>query len=136
MFTKEDEAVLKRLGLTGATLDWSGKYNLGADCSSNNDLCVYWGVPKQNTSTPLREERDDKVIVTYAVPGAKKEDINVTLEDSTLTITAKSLFGDYYWREYLYDIDSNTAKSTYENGVLRIEFDRKSKTSKINIEVK
>lgn len=82
-------------------------------------------------------DRDDQVIVRAELPGVRKEDVDVAVNDSTVTIRAnvqqenEEDRGDYYRREIRRgvfvrsialptEVDGNNAKATFNNGVLEL----------------
>lgn len=98
------------------------------------------GVPESQESwtIPLDVTRkDDDVIVKASLPGVKKEDVDVTIEDNVLTIRAKideeseqessgyllkeRRTGSFYRAVRLPEsVDSEKAASAYGDGVLTI----------------
>ncbi len=100
--------------------------------------------------------RDGKYCIDAAVPMASKDDIDLELEENMLKITVKAhqdkdvSDNDYIIREISRgqmtrvlalgeDVDADSAKSSFKDGVLHIEFDAKkveeeNKIKKLNIE--
>lgn len=100
--------------------------------------------------------RDGKYCIDAAVPMASKDDIDLELEENMLKITVKAhqdrdvSDNDYIIREISRgqmtrvlalgeDVDADSAKSSFKDGVLHIEFDAKkveeeNKVKKLNIE--
>ena len=75
-------------------------------------------------------EEEDKVYVTAEVPGVTKEDIQLEITDDTLVIKVDREDRKYYKEVKLpAKVDEDSAKATYQNGVLDIEF-KKTKPSK------
>ena len=94
----------------------------------------------------VKEEREplvdvikgkDELRVVAEVPGANKEDLRVTADESSLTIESLTGQTRYQKRVELPEIvDPKTAKSTYKNGILEITFKLKSKSgSGVNINI-
>ncbi|MEM2387881.1 MAG: archaeal heat shock protein Hsp20 [Candidatus Aenigmatarchaeota archaeon] len=76
-------------------------------------------------------DEEDKICVTAEVPGVAKEDITLELTDSTLIIKVDREDRKYYKEVKLpAEVDENSAKATYQNGVLDIEFKKKKPTPK------
>ena len=84
-------------------------------------------------------EEDDKIVVRATLPGVKPEDIDVTLENDVLTISAETMANteerkeNYLVRERragkfhrtlrLPDtVDSEKVETKYENGIVEITF--------------
>lgn len=99
--------------------------------------------------------RDGKYCIDAAVPMASKDDIELELEENMLKITVKAhqdqevSDNDYIIREISRgqmtrvltlgeDVDADSAKSSFKDGVLHIEFNAKkveeNKAKKLNIE--
>ena len=98
----------------------------------------------------IREE-EGKVVVQLEVPGVKKDDVNVSIEDDQLKIFAtrqdESVEGNYLIRErncgsyekyFTIDktIDRNSINATMENGVLTITLQFREEVKPRKIEVK
>jgi HSP20 family protein len=102
-------------------------------------------------------ENDDNYTFQVIVPGFKKDDINVTLENDVLTISSEMedtkedvtdnmIHKEYYktsFKRSFYvpdDVDKNKIDAKMENGILNITFDKikkeEKKDNKISIEVK
>lgn len=90
------------------------------------------------------QERDGEITVTADLPGVKKEDIKVSVEDNYLIISAdrsseeseegegyvrkERKFGRFYRKIRLpSDVKKEEAKATYNNGVLEIKLPKKEK---------
>ena len=101
------------------------------------------------------KERDDAYVVVADVPGAKKDDIDVTLENGILTITAETKsekeekqggrilrqerrYGKYVRRLRLgTQIDERKVKANYKDGVLELILPKADevKPKKITVDV-
>lgn len=104
---------------------------------------------------PMSEVRENanEYKVSVQLPGIKKEDINIELNNNTLTISAESKFEDIKDEEKLHysqiaygkfhktiefakDIDSENSTCDYSDGVLRItlkKHEEKKETKKLEI---
>jgi HSP20 family protein len=97
-------------------------------------------------------DRDDDILVRVDVPGVKKEDLDVTLTDNTITIKGrtsemkKEEKGDYFRSETLKgsfsrtmylpsDVDGNMAESTIRDGVLEVVVPKLGKARRIKVNV-
>ena len=95
----------------------------------------------------------ENVVIRASLPGLKREDINVTMDDRMLTIRgeassdSESDKGDYLLRERRVgrfsrslrlprSVDTDNAEPTYENGVLTISFPRQESSKTRQLEVK
>lgn len=97
-------------------------------------------------------DRVDDILVRADVPGVKRENLDVTLTDNTITIKGKTSEqkkeekGDYFRSETmkgaftrtLYlpsDVDGNRAESSFENGVLEVVVPKLEKARRIQVKV-
>ncbi|MEC4749216.1 Hsp20/alpha crystallin family protein [Methylomicrobium sp. Wu6] len=98
-------------------------------------------------------ESDDEVKVHAALPGVKKEDLDVTLSNQTITIKTstkqeeKKESGEYYRREISRgefqrtltlpaEVDSDKAKASFKDGILEIVLPKQGKNKRKSIEIK
>jgi len=83
------------------------------------------------------QETDDEVQVTAEVPGVKKEEIDLEVTGNTLIIKVEGKDRKYYKEvELPAEVDPDSAKASYNNGVLDIQLKKvkpKSKGKKIKI---
>ena len=97
-------------------------------------------------------DRDDDILVRADVPGVKKENLDITLTDNTITIKGKTSEekkkekGDYFRSETLKgsfsrtmylpsDVDGNRAESTIKNGMLEVVVPKLEKARRIKVDV-
>lgn len=91
------------------------------------------------------KEEEDKFIINLAVPGLKKEDCKIKVENGILTVSSEKKEekeekkGKYSRYEYNYssfsrsfsipdNADAENVKAKYEDGELKIELHKKEKT--------
>ena len=106
--------------------------------------------------TPKVDIREEKDIYTidFALPGLEKNNFNVTIKESVLTVEGERKMtvttpDDKYYRYFeipegkfyrsfkLPDtIDGNTLDGTYKNGVLTLELHKKKEAKSKTIEIK
>lgn len=119
-----------------------------------------WDVPEWSKFNKLKfmtprvdiVDRDDDILVRADVPGVKKENLDITLTDNTITIKGKTSEekkeekGDYFRRETLKgsfsrtmylpsDVDGNRAESTIKNGMLEVVVPKLEKARRIKVDV-
>ena len=97
-------------------------------------------------------DRDDDILVRADVPGVKKENLDVTLTDNTITIKGntsevkKEEKGDYFRSETLKgsfsrtmylpsDVDGSKAESAIKDGVLEVVVPKLGKAKRIRVNV-
>jgi HSP20 family protein len=123
--------------------------NIGSDGKPR--IQEFGNYPKKapNGETRMSEEREplvdiienrDNVAITVELPGVEKEDIDLDINDEKLEINVDR--HDRKYRKIIYlpcNIKPKTTKTTYKNGVLDIEIEKKEKGDdkggyKVNIE--
>ncbi|RLG22985.1 Hsp20/alpha crystallin family protein [Methanosarcinales archaeon] len=97
-------------------------------------------------------DADDEVIITAELPGMRKEDVELTISDNVLTISAKreeeksEEKENYLYRERVYsgfqrsirlpvEVDEERAEAKFNNGVLEVRIPKKASEGK-RIEIK
>jgi HSP20 family protein len=97
-------------------------------------------------------ESDKEIVATAEMPGMNKEDININLTSGTLELSAETKHEeekkgeDYVYRErrsgnYYRSIslpspvDSNSAKASYNNGILEIKMQKKEIKKKTSLKI-
>ena len=128
--------------------------------SDNWGISSRWELPelsrlyKMKITTPRVDvaDRDDDIMVRADVPGVKKENLDITLTDNTITIKGKTSEekkeekGDYFRSETLKgsfsrtmylpsDVDGNRAESTIKNGMLEVVVPKLEKARRIKVNV-
>ncbi|MFQ6065473.1 MAG: archaeal heat shock protein Hsp20 [Candidatus Bathyarchaeia archaeon] len=82
---------------------------------------------KEEELEPLIDvlEQDKEVIILAQLPGVNKEDIDINVTETQITITVDTEEHSYYKKLQLPAIvDPKTAKTTYKNGVLQIKLQK------------
>ena len=98
-------------------------------------------------------ERDSEILVRAELPGAEKKDIDVSLTERTITITAstrtekKEEKGDYHRQEISTgqvsrtvalpaEVDGQKASAEFKDGLLEVTLPKTAATSRTRVEVK
>jgi HSP20 family protein len=80
---------------------------------------------------------DNEVKVVLEMPGVKKEDIKVNTYDGKIEVLSNDLHRKYHKTIGIpQEIDIESAKSTYNNGILEVTFNKKKETKPKGKEVK
>jgi HSP20 family protein len=98
-------------------------------------------------------DRKDEIVLRADLPGLEEKDIEVTVQDSNVTIRGErkeeteEKKDDYYWCERSYGafvrtlplptgIDADKVKATFKNGVLEVHLPKAKEAKGKKIEVK
>jgi HSP20 family protein len=80
---------------------------------------------------------DKEVKVVLEMPGVKKEDIRINAYDEAVEVTAQNTQRKYHKTiELPQDANTETAKSTYHNGILEITFNKRKNAKPKGKEIK
>ncbi len=107
------------------------------------------GYPQEEAWGPAIDlyEKDKKFVIKAEIPGIKKEDLELSVEDGMLTIKGEkknetkkeeegSLRKELYYGSFQrqvnlgQEVDENKAKASYKNGVLKVELPKKEEKEK------
>jgi len=96
-------------------------------------------------------DHDNEIEVQAALPGVKKEDLDVSINDQTITIRTstkeeKKAEGKYFRREISRgeyqrtlslpnNVDNDNAKASFKDGILTVTIPKTQKTTRKNIEI-
>ena len=92
-----------------------------------------------NEREPLVDIRttNDRVIVVLEMPGVKKEDIKLNAFKDSIEVQSNDPTRRYYKRIHLSEeVDIDSAKSTFNNGILEITFNKKEETKSKGKEIR
>jgi HSP20 family protein len=98
-------------------------------------------------------EKDGTYHLTADLPGVKKDDISVNVENNVLTVSGKresekeEKEANYYFKESTYgsfsrsvrlptDVDEDSVDASFKDGVLKVEMKPKESTKARKIEIK
>lgn len=80
---------------------------------------------------------DNEVRIILELPGVKKEDIKINANENVVEIITNDSIRKYYKTlELPSDADINSAKSTYNNGILEVTIVKKVETKLKSKEIK
>jgi len=116
---------------------WMDMLSISMPMANMNDWVQ---VPsKQKKANPMSyEDRDKDIVFTIDMPGVTKKDIDITIEDHSIKVSALNDKGrNYnYTRRFKPTVDESSAVATFKNGVLDItvkKVEEKEKGTKVNI---
>ena len=93
---------------------------------------------RKKTNAMSYEDRDKDIVFTIDMPGVAKNDIDITIEEHSIKVSAQNEKGrNYnYTRRFKPTVDESSAVATFKNGVLDItvlKVEEKDKGTKVNI---
>lgn len=110
---------------------WAGRTRLGETTGTNQQIT--------SEREPLVDVNttDSEVKVVLEMPGVKKEDIRINAFDGSVEVVANNPQRKYHKTvELPQDADIGSVKSTYNNGILEITFNKKENTKPRGKEIK
>jgi HSP20 family molecular chaperone IbpA len=94
---------------------------LNNEIAKNQPKTAQFGKPKHE-GTMSYEDRDKDIVFTIDMPGVSKKDIDINIEEHSITVKAenggKRKYN--YSRKFKPAVDTKSAKATFTNGVLDI----------------
>jgi len=94
---------------------------------------------KAKKANPMSyEDRDKDIVFTIDMPGVQKKDIDISIEEHSIKVSAQNEKGrNYnYTRRFKPTVDASSAVATFTNGVLDItvsKVEEKEKGTKVKI---
>ena len=100
---------------------WMDMLSISMPVSQMNDWVEMPSKVKKNNAMSY-EDRDKDIVFTIDMPGVQKKDIDITIEEHSIKVTAQNEKGrNYnYTRRFKPTVDENSAVATFTNGVLDI----------------
>jgi HSP20 family protein len=84
----------------------------------------------KDTIEPLADvvEKDGRVSVYAELPGIDKEDIDLSLDENSLTISAESERRQYFKEISLpAEVVPDSSRASYKNGILEVSFEKRTR---------
>ena len=111
---------------------------LNKEVEKHTPKTALFGKPKHE-GTMSYEDRDKDIVFTIDMPGVAKKDIDIEIEEHTITVKAenggKRKYN--YSRKFKPAVDTESAKATFTNGVLDISVTKlKSKPTGRKVAIK
>ena len=87
---------------------------------------------QKHEGTMSYEERDKHIVFTIDMPGVEKKDIDIKVEDHSISVKAENGGSRKYnySRKFKPTVDIDSAVATFKNGVLDITLNKIEETSK------
>ncbi len=117
---------------------WMDMLSISMPMADMNDW-VQVPSKQQKKSNPMSyEDRDKDIVFTIDMPGVAKKDIDISIEEHSIKVSAQNEKGrNYnYTRRFKPTVDESSAVATFKNGVLDItvlKVEEKEKGTKVNI---
>ena len=116
---------------------WMDMLSISLPMANMNDWVE---MPSKNKkANPMSyEDRDKDIVFTIDMPGVQKKDIDISIEEHSIKVSAQNDKGrNYnYTRRFKPTVDASSAVATFTNGVLDItvkKVEEKEKGTKVKI---
>ena len=116
---------------------WMDMLSISLPMANMNDWVE---MPSKNKkANPMSyEDRDKDIVFTIDMPGVQKKDIDISIEEHSIKVSAQNDKGrNYnYTRRFKPTVDASSAVATFTNGVLDItvkKVEEKDKGTKVKI---
>ena len=92
----------------------------------------------KHEGTMSYEERDKDIVFTIDMPGVEKKDIDVKVEDHSITVKAENGGSRKYnySRKFKPTVDTDSAVATFKNGVLDITLTKTEESKGKSVKIK
>jgi len=117
---------------------WMDMLSISMPMADMNDWVNVPSKQQKKTNPMSYEDRDKDIVFTIDMPGVQKKDIDITIEEHSIKVSAENEKGrNYnYTRRFKPTVDESSAVATFTNGVLDItvkKVEEKEKGTKVNI---
>ena len=116
---------------------WMDMLSISLPMANMNDWVEMPSKTKKNNPMSY-EDRDKDIVFTIDMPGVQKKDIDISIEEHSIKVSAQNDKGrNYnYTRRFKPTVDASSAVATFTNGVLDItvkKVEEKEKGTKVKI---
>ena len=116
---------------------WMDMLSISLPMANMNDWVDMPSKTKKNNPMSY-EDRDKDIVFTIDMPGVQKKDIDISIDEHSIKVTAENEKGrNYnYTRRFKPTVDASSAVATFTNGVLDItvkKVEEKDKGTKVKI---
>ena len=117
---------------------WMDMLSISLPMADMNNWVDVPSKQKKKANPMSYEDRDKDIVVTIDMPGLAKKDIDISIEEHSIKVSAQNDKGrNYnYTRRFKPTVDESSAVATFKNGVLDItvlKVEEKDKGTKVNI---
>ena len=117
---------------------WMDMLSISMPMADMNDWVQVPSKQQMKANPMSYEDRDKDIVFTIDMPGVQKKDIDITIEEHSIKVTAQNDKGrNYnYTRRFKQTVDESSAVATFTNGVLDItvkKVEEKEKGTKVKI---
>ena len=82
------------------------------------------------------EDRDTEIVLSADLPGVEKKDIELKVDSHSVAFSAKTESRNYdFGQSFDFELDSDSVKATFVNGVLDVVISKKEGTQGKTIEI-
>ena len=116
---------------------WMDMLSISLPMANMNDWVEMPSKTRKNNPMSY-EDRDKDIVFTIDMPGVQKKDIDISIDEHSIKVTAENDKGrNYnYTRRFKPTVDASSAVATFTNGVLDItvkKVEEKDKGTKVKI---
>ena len=116
---------------------WMDMLSISLPMANMNDWVDMPSKTKKNNPMSY-EDRDKDIVFTIDMPGVQKKDIDISIDEHSIKVTAENEKGrNYnYTRRFKPTVDASSAVATFTNGVLDITVKKVEETKGTKVKIK
>ena len=116
---------------------WMDMLSISLPMANMNDWVDMPSKTKKNNPMSY-EDRDKDIVFTIDMPGVQKKDIDISIDEHSIKVTAENDKGrNYnYTRRFKPTVDASSAVATFTNGVLDITVKKVEETKGTKVKIK
>ncbi len=116
---------------------WMDMLSISLPMANMNDWVEMPSKTKKNNPMSY-EDRDKDIVFTIDMPGVQKKDIDISIDEHSIKVTAENDKGrNYnYTRRFKPTVDASSAVATFTNGVLDITVKKVEETKGTKVKIK
>ena len=116
---------------------WMDMLSISLPMANMNDWVEMPSKTKKNNPMSY-EDRDKDIVFTIDMPGVQKKDIDISIDEHSIKVTAENDKGRIYnyTRRFIPTVDASSAVATFTNGVLDITVKKVEETKGTKVKIK